>query len=229
MNITPVGYKQNTQPTFKGYVSKDVLNIINTSAKNVIKREIKTANKENRIADVSLIENVKLLADLVTTRLTTFMKELHKDTYLTLDDYSRNFVLKNPKLGSKPHEVVSSAVFSPSDKLDGRHYNPLDIHKLSRHTLTKIDSYTKKLMHKTNYKQIDREMFEKYISELKSSPLNFIKPLFKRRLKKADKLAPEFGHLGGLEKLLYQEKQKTDLNKANIKKANKEIADKYLK
>ena len=250
MNVQPISLAQqrnNSQPTFNGYVDKPVVKIIEGLTQSSMDAVVREANFTHQKVDVRKLSDIQTMGNAVIKKLNHYMENFHKKTVLTLDNSRTEFIMKNKELGTD----VRFVWFKPSAKNTGRldkQYHFIDAYApslvgLSYNSLQEFNNLADVLVKAPRKEEIDNYLFKNFTKNITKQADNtsfFAGLKTKRNGKKADKLAPEFNQpTGWLDKLLeirnnaIQKKEEAKrlakeqkmLEKANAKTA-KEVAKK---
>ncbi len=210
MNISGnlVSSQKSYQQWFNGYIDKPVMKIINKACKMEAQFIINDANVHAKKANPEQLGQLKDLHKSVIEKLDTFMKKLHPDTTLTLED--QKFIFKNTKLNkSLDIEIYPDGgggvdfyrktidLENPAKEMRTRGYfNDSLLSLTQRVDLKRFEKFANNLTEKVDAKLIDKAMFAQFTKEIKDQVSDaglFGLLRTKRNIKKAGKIAPEFG------------------------------------
>lgn len=237
----------NSQPSFNGYLSKNLVNYVNTVVKREIAYEVETASMASKSVDVTRLKQISSLGHEVIRNFTNYMSKFHKNTFLDVK-YGfleiKNSIIKTSKINvytsefeKEPTLFEKGHIALPSER---RTLN--DIQKASIYDLKTLKIMSE-LLPKIDSKNIDSMFINFADSKLKSIALETTMFFKKIRLRnwasKIDKYSADLG-IENTAKIRVEEyfksaKTAKDLAKENVKiqnqleKDNDKIAKEILK
>lgn len=212
MNVQQVNLftqqQNNNRPSFKGYVDRSVIDLINHATANSINSVVKKANTNNSKVNTTELLELKNFGTNIIIKLTNFMKKFHKDTTLIVED--RGLHIANSELGTKlsfnsgNDSKNSGKIFQtlidikdPASNMKMRGvYREIDTERLTLTDLENLDNFANQTRALVDADAVDKQLFQNFTDAIaldakKTSLLGKIKLLINAR--KADKVAAEFG------------------------------------
>lgn len=212
MYIQPVNatsQRNNSQPTFNGYVDKKVVKIVKTLTQRSIDDVEKNANESYQKVDIRKLNDIKNMSLVVLAKLECFMEDLHKHSVLTLDKTKTRLVVRNKKLKSDIGFAYYRDVTNNTGRVD-KTFHRIDVYSpnlvgASNKELKDFYNFAGVLINAPRKEEIDEYLFKKFTQRISKQADNtsfFSGIITYYNAKKADRLAPEFkGVTGWVEKL----------------------------
>ncbi len=245
--INATSQRNNSQPTFNGYVDKPVIKLVRGLTQMGIDRVVNEANLSYQKVDIRKLHDIRTMGEAVLAKFNHFVENLHPKTTLTFDKSRTRLVVKNKELGTDVGFAFYKDVTGNTGRLEAD-YHRIDAYApslvgLSGENLKEFNNLADTLVKAPRKEEIDNYLFKNFIKNITKQANNtsfFAGLKTKRNGKKADKLATEFNQpTGWLGKLLeirnnaIQKKEEAKrlakeqkmLEKANAKTA-KEVAKK---
>lgn len=248
MNVQPVSFAQqrnNSQPTFNGYVDKPVEKIIEGLTQMSMDTVVKEANEAHIKVDVRKLQDIKIMGTAVLKKFNHFMENLHEKTVLTLNNTRKNLVIKNKTMGTEVDFAHYRSITNNTGRFDPD-YRRIDafspsLDSLYASRLKDLNDLANTLVKAPHKEEIDEYLFKQFtknITEQASNTSFFSGLKTKRNARKADKLASELGQPTGWKEKLSEIRnnaildkktaQKEKKSQQNLAKANTKIAKDIL-
>ncbi len=242
MNVQPINMstpQHNSQPTFKGYVDKPVVKLIEGLTQMSMDKIVQKANLANEQVDVKKLQQIKAFEKSTLKKFELYMSFLHEKTILTFNKTRERLVIRNKELGTEVNFVRYQTSSDETGKLEP-FFERIEAYAPNLNsqdaTLENFGNLANILYTAPAKADVDKFLFQKFIKRISKQAEKtsfFAGFTTKRNAKKADKLAPEFYHpFGWTEKLtkiredaIQRKKEAKKLVKANARKA-KEILEK---
>lgn len=210
MNVQPINLStqnsRNNQQSFKGYVDRSVVDIINAATSNSIKAIVKESNAQRKKVSPEKLEQIKDFSLDMLRQLSAFMKKFHPKTFLAVDN--KQLYIENQQIMTRIGINNSGPIFSTVSKNNINisspiskmkrigMYKEIDKDSLAMENLLEMAKFTKCLIETVEPKTVDKQLFENFVEEIsrdaKKTSL-WGKFLLILNAKKADKVAPSFG------------------------------------
>ena len=186
--------------SFKGYVHKSVINLVDDAVMLACKKELREANHLNKKPNEGKINDAHKLGKRIISTLGSAMKHYHPETRLKADfDLNNNTYLhlNNSKTNTSLRitDVYTDYAGMLKNGVLSLHI-PKSFGQEAQNMQFLKDLYTfaKELKELVNPKTIDLELFNKRLKLIKDSAQEFpIKWLIRRNTKKLEEITPEFG------------------------------------
>ena len=152
----------NSQPSFNGYLGRNIQTYVNDTVKKEVNYIVGQANLRVERVDAGKITEIKKLGDGVLRKLSEFVGKMNEKTSLDLNDVDSSFIrfiFKNPIANGKDVRVFNSSVFTKptmyADSVRMPECQDLEkIYNASKKDLQKLDNMADGLL-KLDSKEID--------------------------------------------------------------------------
>ena len=231
MNVQPINMsapQHNSQPTFKGYVDKPVVKLIEGLTQMSMDKVVQKANLANEQVDVKKLQQIKAFGKSTLKKFELYMSFLHEKTILTFNKTRERLVIRNKELETEVNFTRNLDLSDETGKLDPI-FERIDAYAPYMNspdaTLENFGNLANTLYTAPAKGDVDKFLFQEFIKKISKQAEKtsfFAGFTTKRNAKKADKLAPEFYHPFGWTEKLTQIREDAIQRKEEAKKLAKE-------
>ncbi len=216
----------NSQPSFNGYIGRNVYAVVNRAAKNSINALVHEANAKKQVVEGYKLIDITNKRTKLLEKLKNYMEPFHPETYMDVDN-SGNFSLRNKKL----NKILS---FDYQPDLPKKYFD-IDYAELNTKHIDDIEESVDLFIRYNEPQLTNTFFFDSYAQNRLDDAKNLslfgrIKTFFAAR--KLDKLAPEFNVEGGWKNKLKEvqsDAQKEQALKKIINKIDKNEENEIIK